>query len=224
MSWLGSEAFGMWLTSCRNCRRMAIRWKYWPQWSISRYSARNLPLRSGERDPAKGGHPGFDPVLKFRMLVLQKMHGLSLDQTEYLLRNRLSWMRFCGLGPGDQVPDANTLDICEALIDRLNRAITDAGYLPMSGQIVDATLVAAPRQRNTGHGKGQIKEGKTAKEIWPEKPARARQKDTDARWTVKFTKAKLAEDGSKQVDIAILTFGYKSHVSMDRRHGVTAAR
>ena len=60
------------------------------------------------RDPVKGGRPGFDPVLKFRMLVLQAMHGLSLEQTEYLVSDRLSWMRFCGLGPGDAVPDANT--------------------------------------------------------------------------------------------------------------------
>lgn len=182
------------------------------------------------RDPAKGGHPGFDPVLKFRMLVLQSLHGLSLDQTEYLLRDRLSWMRFCGLGPGDKVPDANTLwDFREALIAanaldalfaRLNRAITDAGYLPMSGQILDATLVAAPRQRNSAAEKAQIKAGKTAAEVWPDKPARARQKDTDARWTVKFTKAKAAEDGSKPVDIAIPTFGYKSHISIDRRHGI----
>ena len=51
------------------------------------------------------------------MLVLGAMHGLSLQQTDYLVRNRLSWMRFCGLGPGDTVPDANTLwDFREALI------------------------------------------------------------------------------------------------------------
>lgn len=37
------------------------------------------------------------------------MHGLSLAQTQDLLANRLSWMRFCRLGPGDRVPDANTL-------------------------------------------------------------------------------------------------------------------
>ena len=65
----------------------------------------DLVAALGERDPMKGGHPGFDPVLKFRMLVLQTMHGLSLDQTEYLLHDRLGWMR----GPGDKVPDANTL-------------------------------------------------------------------------------------------------------------------
>ena len=54
----------------------------------------------GPRDRAKGGRPPFDPVLKFRMLVLQAMHGLSLAQTEFLVADRLSWMRFCGLGPG----------------------------------------------------------------------------------------------------------------------------
>ena len=63
----------------------------------------------GQRDPAKGGHPGFDPVLKFKMLVLQALHGVSLEQTEYLVRDRLSWMRFCALGLADRVPDANTL-------------------------------------------------------------------------------------------------------------------
>ncbi|MRX51978.1 hypothetical protein GI374_16460 [Paracoccus sp. S-4012] len=41
-----------------------------------------------------GGRPPFDPVLKFRMLVLQSLHGLSLEQTEYLARHRLSWMRW----------------------------------------------------------------------------------------------------------------------------------
>jgi IS5 family transposase len=177
------------------------------------------------------------------MLVLQAMHGLSLAQTEFLVADRLSWMRFCGLGPGDAVPDANTLwDFREALIAagaldalfaRLDRAITGAGYLPMAGQIVDVEplsrhwserqwrgLVAAPRQRNTEAEKTRIKAGEKAASIWPDKPAKARQKDTDARWTMKFSKAKPAADGRPQIDIAIPTFGYKNHISIDRRHGV----
>ena len=108
----------------------------------------------------------------------------------------------------------------EALFTRLDAAITAAGYLPMAGQIVDATLVAAPRQRNTEAEKARIKAGEKAAEIWPDKPARARQKDTDARWTVKFSKAKPAADGKPLIDIAIPTYGYKSHISIDRRHGV----
>ena len=196
----------------------------------------------GPRDRSKGGRPPFDPVLKFRILVLQAMHGLSLQQTEYLVADRLSWMRFCGLGPGDAVPDANTLwdfrealiaaDALDALFARLDRAITAAGYLPMSGQIVDATLVAAPRQRNTEDEKAAIKAGAKAEDIWPDKPAKARQKGepriatgsrsvaNDARWTVKVSKARPAADGKSQIDIAVPVFGFKSHISIDRRHGI----
>lgn len=63
----------------------------------------------GPRDRTKGGRPSFDPVLKVRMLVLQALPGLSLAQTAFLVADRLSWMRLCGLGPGDAVSDANTL-------------------------------------------------------------------------------------------------------------------
>lgn len=62
----------------------------------------------GSRDAAKGGRPPFDPALKFRILVLHALHGLSLKQTEYLVWDRPSRMRFCGLRPDDAAPDANT--------------------------------------------------------------------------------------------------------------------
>ena len=90
----------------------------------------------------------------------------------------------------------------------------------MGGQIVDATQVSAPRQRNTDIEKARIKVGEKAAAIWPDKPAKARQKDTEARWTVKFSKARPGPDGKPQIDIAVPTYGYKSHISIDRRHGV----
>jgi hypothetical protein len=89
----------------------------------------------------------------------------------------------------------------------------------MGGQIIDATLVAAPKQRNTDGEKAAIKAGEIPEE-WQDKPARLRQKDRDARWTVKFAKAKPKEDKDPQIDIAIPFYGYKSHVSIDRRHGL----
>ncbi len=138
-------------------------------------------LRRGRKRRGPGGRPPYDPVLKFKMLVLQALHGLSRTQTSYLVRGRLSWMRFCGLGPGEAVPDENTLwDFREALIvakaldklfARLDRAITKAGYLPMGGQIIDARLVAAPKQRNTEAKKADIKAGRIPKE-WGDKPAK----------------------------------------------------
>jgi hypothetical protein len=89
----------------------------------------------------------------------------------------------------------------------------------MGGQIVDATIVAAPKQRNSDGEKADIKAGKVP-EAWRDKPAKLRQKDRDARWTVKFSKAKAAEAGKpKQRDIAVPAFGYKNHASIDRRHG-----
>jgi IS5 family transposase len=46
-------------------------------------------------DPSKGGRSGFDVVLKFKMLVLQGLYGLSLQQTFFQVRDRLTWLQFC---------------------------------------------------------------------------------------------------------------------------------
>jgi transposase, IS5 family len=178
-------------------------------------------------DRSQGGRPPFDHVLMFKVLILQTQNNLSDERTEFYLRDRLTWMRFLGLGLGDPVPDANTIwTFREALtragaIERLfalfDQELRAAGYLAMSGQLVDASIVAAPKQRNTKAEKQAIKEGRVP-EGWQDKPAKLRQKDRDARWTVKYTKAKPCEDGKSQVDLAIPQFGYQNHVGVDRRH------
>ena len=146
---------------------------------------------------------------------------------EYLIRDRLSWLRFLGFDLG--APDANTIRLfreklteagaLEALFADFDRQLKERGYLAMGGQIVDATLVAAPKQRNTQAEKAAIKDGKKAGEIWPDKPAKAAQKDTDARWALKFAKGRPAADGKPQVDIAIPSFGYKSSIAICRAFG-----
>jgi transposase, IS5 family len=105
------------------------------------------------------------------------------------------------------------------LFEQFDAMLRQAGYIAMSGQIVDASLVAAPRQRNTDDEKKAIRQGRIPAN-WKAKPAKLRHKDRDARWTVKFTKAKPREDGSMPpVDLAIPLFGYQNHVSIDRRFG-----
>ena len=99
--------------------------------------------------------------------------------------------------------------------------ITSKGYLAMGGQIVDATIVPAPKQRLKDEEKAQIKEGKSGDEIW-DNPHKACHKDTDARWSIKYSKAKTEANGSKKVghvDIAIPAFGDKKHIATDRRFG-----
>jgi len=179
-------------------------------------------------DGAKGGRPPFDPVMMFKILVIQAQNSLSDDRAEFLINDRLSFMRFLGLSLTDKVPDAKTIWVfrerltqagaIEPLLLRFDRAIRAAGYIPMSGQIVDASLIAAPKQRNSAAQKAEIKAGRIP-EDWKDKPAKLAQKDRDARWTLVFGKAREREDGTHHVDIAIPVFGYKSHASIDRRHG-----
>ena len=180
-------------------------------------------------DGLQGGRPPFDPVMMFKVLVIQAANSLSDERTEFLISDRLSFMRFLGLGFSDRVPDARTIWLfrekltkagaIQALFNRFDAALRASGYIAMGGQIVDASLIAAPKQRNSEDEKNDLKEGRIP-EDWKAKPAKLRQKDRDARWTVKFSKAKERPDGSKPpVDIAIPTFGYQNHISIDRRFG-----
>ncbi len=193
-------------------------------------------------DSAKGGRLPYDAVLMFKILVPRALYNLSDDQAEFQIQDRLSFMRFLGLGLGDKVADAKTIWLfrehltqagaVDKLFARFDKYLGKAGYLAllgdctqsparqrMGGQIVDATIVAVPKQRNTGGKKADVKAGKVP-EAWNDKPAKLRQKDRDARWTVKLSKAKA--DGKAKTarrDIAVPAFGYKNHTSIDRRRG-----
>jgi len=80
----------------------------------------------------------------FKALVLQALYNLSDDQAEYQLRDRLSFMRFLGLGIEDAVPDAKTLWLyrealakagaVEELFDLFDAYLKDKGYLAMGGR------------------------------------------------------------------------------------------
>ena len=150
----------------------------------------DLETALGYSDGSKGGRPAYDPVLMFKILVIQAQNGLSDDKAEFLINDRLSFMRFLGLDLSDRVPDAKTIWMFRArltragAIDGLSRrfdaAIREAGYIAMSGQIVDSSLVAAPKQRNTRDKKQAVKAGKSAHEIWPDITLRRRARKT---WT-----------------------------------------
>lgn len=114
-------------------------------------------------------------------------------------------------------------DAIDTLFARFDAALTGSGYLAMGGQIIDATVVPAPKQRNTEEEKATIREGRIP-EQWKARPAKLRQKDRDGRWTVKYSKAKV-KDGAdpkaaRRVDLAVPMFGYKNHIGIDRVHGL----
>jgi len=147
-----------------------------------------------------------------------------------MIRDRLSWMRFLGFDLGGPTPDENTIrhfrnrltetGTLKRVMKAFDWQLQKKGYIPMSGQIVDASLVPAPKQRNTEGEKQAVKEGKSAREIWPDEPAKAAQKDVDARWTLKIGgKVRYRPDGMPLPMIATPVFGYKSHIAIDRRFG-----
>ena len=184
----------------------------------------------GYGDGSKGGRPPFDPVSMFKALILQAQHNLSDARMDFMIRDRLSWMRFLGFDLGAPTPDENTIrhfrdrlaetGTLKRVMKAFDRQLQKKGYIPMAGQIVDASLVPAPKQRNSEAEKAAMKEGRTAAGIWPDRPDKAAQKDTDARRTLKIGgKIRDRPDGTPLPQIAVPVFGCKSHVSIDRRYG-----
>lgn len=157
----------------------------------------------------KGGRPPYPTEVMVRVLVVKRLHGLSDGQTGFQLLDRRSFRRFCGLEHSVNIPDRTTIlnfenrlgvEGVQALFDALDRQIRAKGLEARAGQIVDATLVPAPRQ-HFSKGEKEVLGQNAIPADW--KPARRRQKDMDASWTRKHGKA---------------YHGYKCTVSVDRKH------
>ena len=110
-------------------------------------------LRRSKR--TKGGRPPFDAICMFKVLVLQALYNLSDDQTEYQIRDRLSFMRFLGLDLAQRIPDAKTIwlfretlalaGMVEALFELFDAYLADQGLQPRGGQLIDASRVMVPK-------------------------------------------------------------------------------
>ena len=86
---------------------------------ISRFSGSSLEAALAYADGVKGGRPAYDAVMMFKILVIQAQNNLSDERTEFLINDRLSFMRFLGLSLGERVPDAKTIWLFR---ERLTRA------------------------------------------------------------------------------------------------------
>lgn len=160
-----------------------------------------------DNDKRKGGRPAYDPVLMFKILILQRYYNVSDDSMEYAILDRLSFMRFLGLGINDRVPDAKTIWLFRDTLTRLKLVDTLFGYLDKQldrdgiivhkGKLIDATIVEVPKQRNSRQENQELKEG-IIPEGWSEN--KIKQKDTDAQWTRKNYQN---------------YFGYKNHIKAD---------
>jgi IS5 family transposase len=183
-------------------------------WEDFRVDIEAVTETKPEDRKSNAGRKPYDTILKFKIVVLQSLYNLSDEQAEFLIRDRLSFMRFLDLGLEDAVPDATTIwlfrealveaGLIDKLFDRFSQHLRVKGYIARGGQIVDATIVSAPRQRNTREENDTVKNGQTP-EDWEKKPAKNRQKDKDARWTKKHGKS---------------FYGYKNHIGVDKLHKI----
>lgn len=76
------------------------------------------------------------------------------------------------------------------------------GYRAQKGQILDASIIPVPKQRNPKEENEQIKAGEIPPD-WLAHPNKLAQKDTDARWTKKNN---------------VTHYGYKNHIGVDVKH------
>jgi len=160
---------------------------------------------------APGGRPPFDKLMMFKIVILQRYYNLSDEQTEFQIKDRLSFMQFLGLEIGDTVPDQKTIwhfkeqlkkkKLSKQLFDLFTTQLIEGGVVAREGSIVDASFVNVPRQRNSKEENQIIKEGDTPYSF-KDNPAKLAQKDTDARWMTKNSERH---------------FGYKNHVNADAK-------
>lgn len=86
------------------------------------------------------------------------------------------------------------------MFDWVSGQLPRQGYIARGGQIIDASLIPAPKQHFSKDDKEQIKE-RAMPADW--KPAKRRQKDLDATWTEKPGKSH---------------HGYKLSINVDKRY------
>ena len=158
----------------------------------------------------KAGARPKDVVMMFKGLVIQNLYGLSDDQLEYQIEDRRSFQRFVGLNNYQRSPDAKTfwafrnrlseLNLVESLFNQLSKQLNRAGLVARKGQIVDASIIASPIQRNSREENTKIKQGEVP-EDWED--SKRSQKDVEAKWTRKNGKSH---------------YGYKNHIGIDNKN------
>ena len=176
-------------------------------WNIFKKTLKSIFKKERKKT---SGRPPYNYVMMFKILILQRLYNLSDNQMQFQIMDRLSFMRFLDLGLKDQIPDEKTIwlfrDVLtksnkiEKLFNEFNATLYEEGLIAKSGNMIDASFIDAPKQRNSREENKKIKEGETP-EDWKEKPNKLCQKDLDARWTKKNSETH---------------FGYKNHVKVDK--------
>ena len=162
---------------------------------------------------SNAGRKRIDPLILFKMLIIQQLFNLSDEEVEFQVNDRRSFEEFVGLGVMNNIPDATTIaffrerlrkaGVIEELFELFETYLRSQGLQARGGQIIDATLVPVPKQRNSRDENKEIKAGRLP-EGWDENLDRLQQKDLDAHWVKKN---------------GVNHYGYKNSICIDVDHG-----
>lgn len=180
-------------------------------WESFRKILKNIRPEKNPDNKKNAGRKPFDEVLMFKVIILQRLYNLSDDQMEFQLKDRRSFERF--VSGGDtlyHMPDAKTIwlykekfkehGIARKIFKQFNRQLEKKNLIANSGQIVDASFVEVPRQRNNREDNKHIKENGAHPDDWTNN--KKKQKDVDAKWTKKNNQS---------------YYGYKNHIAIDKK-------
>jgi hypothetical protein len=91
-------------------------------------------------DGSKGSRRPYSVTL-LKVLILAPQNYVSEEKLEFLVRDRLSWLRFLGFDLGGPMPDAHTIrlfrerlsdaSVLDALFAHIHRQLKKRDYLPM---------------------------------------------------------------------------------------------
>lgn len=178
-------------------------------WEMFRDEIEKALIKDNRKSNA--GRKPYDKILMFKILILQRYYNLSDEQTEFQIKDRLSFLDFLGLQIGDDVPDEKTIwlfkeqlkknNLSKKLFNLFTSKLISNNIVAHEGTIIDASFVNVPKQRNKKDENKQIKENEIP-QSFKDNPNKLAQKDCDARWTKK--------NGQSE-------YGYKDHVACDQK-------
>ncbi len=121
------------------------------------------------------GVKAYDPVLMFKILLIQKFYNLSDKKAEQGLNVNLLYLRFVGMSIEDLAPDSTTIGrfrnsliknkLYDELFENVNKQLESAGLIASGGKdvLIDATLTKS--DNNTIKNKNQEQKSDSRKKV-----------------------------------------------------------
>jgi len=180
----------------------------------------------GRSNRLTAGAKSYPAIQMFKILLLQQWYGLSDQDAESAMFDRISFIRFTGLSLEESVPDHTTIcrfrnilikkHLLQPLLDEVNRQMEKQGKLVKRGVAVDASIISsAARPRKQVDIEAVVCDREEGESASAEKPPVSETRvsvsyshDSDAAWTKKGKH---------------FYYGYKAHTSVDVDSGVVLA-